>query len=168
MCLDTSVFILDTASVSPASRAKLEDALMGGDAELGARRMIESEYVLSMNASKEFHANDFVDITNAGKSRSGIARILKVLSPFVYNPRSTFNKAADVSAELQDIAGMRQLDKFDPWTKNFLSEETHPSFKNPIGVMFLQQMTPAYEKVSENYWKTEDQRVALLARLKAA
>jgi len=167
MCLETSAFILDTTTVSPAARARLEGALGEGDAAAGARHMIGTDFVLRSNAARNFRAGDFVDVTGGTSERTPLAHVLHFLSPFVYNPRATFNKAGEESAELQEIVGARELAKLDPWTNKFVAEDARVRFKNPLGMLFLQYSTPAYGKVSENYWNTEDERAALLARLKA-
>ena len=166
--LETAAFILDTTPVSPAARLRLVDALRGGDPETGARHLIGCEYALSLNTKKDSRMGDFVDVSGPHQSRVWIARTLQLLSPFVYNPRATFNLAGDVSADLQDIVGRRELAKLDPRTERFIKEEARPRFKNLLGLLLLQQITPAYTKVSENYWRTQDLRAALLTRLKTA
>jgi hypothetical protein len=167
MCLDTSAFILDTTTVSPAARGRLEGALGGGDAAAGARHMIGTDFVLRSNATRDFRAGDFVDVAGGTSERAALAHVLQFLSPFVYNPRATLNKVGEESAGLQEIVGARELGKLDAWTNKFVAEDARVRFKNPLGMLFLQYSTPGFGKVSENYWNTEDQRVALLARLKA-
>jgi len=94
-----------------------------------------------------------------------LIRGLNAVSPFLYTPHRTFNQIGDLYSNWQDIAAHRQLDQLDIRWKAFLDEESRPGIRNIFGRWLELEMIPAYVKVSENYWRTQDQRAALLARL---
>ncbi len=69
--------------------------------------------------------------------------------------------------DLEEIAGRRQMEKFDPRVEQFSTRDTRPGFKNFAGSMLADQMVPALGKIAGSYWKTQDDRAALRARVQA-
>jgi len=165
--LETAGFVLDTTPVSPEARARLADAIRGGDPEAGARRLMTVDYAFALNAIMKERAGDFVQSYTYSGRRAWLRAPLNAASPFLYNPRATFNTYGALVADLQDFAGRRELGKITPRMTRFLQEDTRPRFKNLLGDLLLPAIVPAIQKVAENYWRTQDLRTALLARLGA-
>lgn len=155
-------WVLDNATVSPAARVRLATALTGGGGALGARRLVTVDYLQSTATLLDEPLGDFVNATD----RHGSLRLaLNLLSPFVYNRRATANLFGDHILELQDLAAHRELTQFARRQDEFLNQDARPRFKNFMGAFVINQTIPAYRKVLETYWKTEDDRLALLALL---
>ncbi len=91
--------------------------------------------------------------------------VLNGVSPYIYNPRATLNPIGDLYADWQERVAHRQMDQLDARWKSFYDEASRPSIKNICGRWFGLEMIPAYQKVSESYWRNQDQRAALLKRL---
>lgn len=163
--LDTASFILDNAAVSPAAQARLAAALSGGDPEAGARHLLSTEYAFHLGAFKGAPIGDILAESGLGDNHPCLRRAFNAASPFVYNPRATFNLYGDLYADLQDLNGRRQIARMNPRMKEFIEQDARPSLKNPLGKLLAKMAVPAYTKVSENYWRNQDQRAALLARL---
>lgn len=90
---------------------------------------------------------------------------LRQLAPIIYNPRRTLNLYCDMILEMQNRAVRRDGGDIDAAAK--LLEVPPVHFKNFAGPVLLTMITPAYNKILENYWKTEDLRTALQERLQA-
>jgi hypothetical protein len=160
--LRTAQWILDTAAVSPAARARLAAALAGGGGEFGARRLITVEYMQSAGTLADSRLGDLANLAD----RHGSLRVaLNLLSPFVYNRRACANLLGDHILELQDLAARRDLPQFARFQEEFLERDARPRFKNFMGSLVIEYFFPAYGKILESYWKTEDDRAALFARL---
>jgi hypothetical protein len=91
-------------------------------------------------------------------------RYLLPLQSITFNPRRTFNLYGELVVELQNLAVRRDAGDIDAEARRFL-EQRWPSFKNFTGTLLLSWITPAYKKILENYWATEDLRLALHGRL---
>ncbi|MFY9923988.1 MAG: hypothetical protein WAK51_05855 [Opitutaceae bacterium] len=165
LSLETANFILDNAAVSPAARARLAAALLGGDPEAGARHLLAIEYAFQLGAFGGARAGDILAEWGPRANHPWLRRTLNALSPFIYNPHATFNLYGDLYSDLQDLAGRRQLEQMGPRMKKFIDLDARPSFKNAFGKSLAQLTVPAYLKVTENYWRAQDQRAALVARL---
>ena len=165
MSLDTAAFILDTAPVSPAARARLAAALQGGDPEVGGRHLMAMGYAFQLGADGGRRLGDFWAEVGSGRRHPCLRGAVNAVSPFIYNPRATMNLYGDLSVDQQDLIGRRQLDQMDPRLKRFLEHDARPSFKNLFGKLIMSAVIPSYSKVAEGYWKTQDLRAALLARV---
>lgn len=172
MALETAGWVLDRTAVSPAARARFAAALAGGSSgEAGARRLIGIEYSFGLDAFSHLQLGDFLEAYTrdhflVGDFRRELPyRTLNPLSPLVFNPRRTFNLVGGLTARKQDLAAIRQGEKISELDRGFFASEGRPRFKNLAGAIFIAQSTPALMKVTEAYWKTEDLRTALGARL---
>ena len=161
--LQTAAFILDNSAVSPAARARLAAALQGGDPAAGGRYLLSTEYAFQLGAFGGKRLGDIYAGYGSGDKHPWLHRAYNVVSPFVYNPRATFNIYGDLYVDLQDIIGRRQLEQMNPRMKKFITQDARPSFKNLYGKLLAQMMIPPYSKVSENYWRNQDLRAALIA-----
>jgi Ca2+/Na+ antiporter len=163
MSVQTAGFVLDHATVSPELRGRLATALAApGGGEAGARRLMAIEYVFSSNA---YFGEGLGTMVIGKEFGSGSRRILDVVSPLVFNRWATCNLYAEVSTLQQDIVGRREMETLKPRIEQFFAAEGRPGFKNPVGSVLLRLMIPAYGKVGESYWKTQDERTVLLARV---
>jgi hypothetical protein len=161
LAMSTASFILDHATLSPSARARLFEALaVPGGGAAGARRLIAVEAAQYTAIVSQQSLPDIVAI-----KYPWLSRMLRVLSPLVYNPRASFNLYNSVSAEMQDLAGNRQLDQFEALQKRSAEDDFRPRFKNLSGRFLLKRSTPVFSKIVSSYWKTQDMRAALLERL---
>jgi hypothetical protein len=163
--LQTAAFILGNSDVSPGARARLAAALKDGDPEAGGRYLLSTEYAFQLGAFGAKQLGDIYAGYGNGDKHPWLHRAYDAVSPFVYNQRATFNIYGDLYFDLQDIAGRRQIAQMNPRMKKFITQDARPDFKNFFGKLLAQMMVPAYSKVSENYWRNQDPRAALLARL---
>jgi hypothetical protein len=46
-----------------------------------------------------------------------------------------------------------------------LNDEARPHFKNFAGALLMGAATPAMSKIAQTYWKAQDARAALVARV---
>jgi hypothetical protein len=126
---------------------------------------VTSEYVLELGSLGGLRIGDILAESSRGKDRLWLRRVFNAASPFLYNPRATFNLSGDLFADLQDLAGRRQIAQLNPRTVKFIDRDSRPSFKNLFGKLLLRMTIPAYNKVIETYWRNQDERAALLARV---
>jgi hypothetical protein len=162
MSLDTATFVLDHATVSPAARAQLAAVLAAdGGGPAGARHLIAIEYAIQLELTRDKSLGDLMVGAYSGWWRRG----LNAISPFVFNPRATFNVYGDFVADEQDFVANRQFDQLAARTKIFLNDEARPHFKNFAGALLMGAATPAMSKIAQTYWKAQDARAALLARV---
>lgn len=164
MTVETAGFVLDTATVSPAARARLAAVLRGGNVEAAARRLLIVDYVMTMGAFAERPLGDVLE----HEQRSWLRHPLNLVSPFVYNPRASFNIYGEFITDLADLLARREMTKFGPREIVFFKEEARPRFKNFMGSLLVRGVVPAYSKVSDSFWKTQDERAKLLARVTQA
>jgi hypothetical protein len=164
MTLETASIVFDTTAVSPAARARLAAVLEGGNPEAGARRLLMVDYVVSLGGIAERPLGDLM----MDMDRSWLRHPLNLISPFVYNPRASFNIYGEFITDLAELVARREMGKVEPRGLEFHLRETRPRFKNFMGLMLMRAMVPAYVKVSESYWKTHDERAKLKARVTAS
>ena len=164
----TADFILDHAVISPESRARLAAVLAApGGGEIGARRLIVEEYCFHLASSNGLGLGDLTAVAASDEHYPwAVYWSLNALGPLLYNQRSTFNQYAELTAKLEDIVGRRQLDQLDPTATKWIGERDAPHFKNFGGSLYLSISVPAYNKVSQSFWDTQDLRAALLVRVR--
>lgn len=167
MSLNAAAFILDTTPVSAAAKAKLVAALEGGDPERGARNLLATEYARQFGWMSHEKAGNLLSVVQNGSDNRHPwgTRVLNLISPLAYNPHITFNQVGDLYADMSDLTAKRELDKFDARWKSYFDEASGAGIKNLFGRYLTMMMIPAYQKVAESYWQTQDLRASLLARL---
>jgi hypothetical protein len=158
-------YVLKTARISDSSRARLAAAVGGGDAEAGARHLAGVTYAYEVSALAR-PAGDVVASARTEDEPRWMRYMVNLEGPFILNPRATLNGYGDLSADMQDFAAKRQIDKLGPRIQQFLEAYAGPRFKNLLGRMLMADAPVAYPKVIENYWNAFDDRTALLAQLK--
>lgn len=169
--LETADFVLNATEVSPAARTRLAHALSGGmESETICRRLIGVEYVWASDVLLKERLGDL----NAGaawaespKSIAWRRHALNSVGPLVYNPRRTLNLYADINHEMADLAARREFKKLEQRSAGFFRTLVDRGPKNLGGILMLSLYTPAYSKVVESFWKTEDLRSALYTRVKS-
>jgi hypothetical protein len=164
MGIEAADYVLKTAPVSPNARARLAAALEGGDAEAGARHLIAMSYAYDVSAWMR-PVGDVVASARSGDEPRWMRFLLDAAGPFIFNPRATLNSYGDLCADMQDLAAQRDFAKMGPRAQRYNDVDARPRFKNMLADL-LTSSNAAYAKVVENYWKAEDERVALLAQLK--
>ena len=120
------------------------------------------DYVGSVGEIVDRPLGDFANLTGR---RSALRVPLNLLSPFVYNRRASANLYGDHIFKMQELAAQRAIPQLIRRQAEFINQDARPRFKNFMGALVVDQTVPAYTKVVETYWKMEDNRAALLARL---
>ena len=87
------------------------------------------------------------------------------LCPIIFNSRRTINLYGDLTADLAELAAHREFKQLDQRMSEFMQHEGQMRFKNLGGSIVVSAAVPAYAKVVETFWKAEDLRLALHARL---
>jgi hypothetical protein len=168
MAMQTAGIVLERAAVSPAMRARLVTALSRpGGGEAGARRLVAVERVLAQNTILNSGIADAVGLEAEGAARL-VLLVLVTIDPFIYNPRATVNLLGDFLSEAEDLVGRRMLKEYDDRSRRFQEHDARPRFKNLGGRLLAVSSIPGYGKVANSYWKVQDERAALLAKLGAS
>jgi hypothetical protein len=166
MLIDAAAFTLQRTSVSPALRARMSAALkLGVGGEAGARRFVAIDYagVAGWLSGSPLGAGFKWD-----GSGGVLFTLVDLFGPLVYNKQRTLNLYGDLIGELQELAARREGGKIDLRANEFWANEGRPRFKNFYGPAISRMTAPALSKVVDSYWKIEDKRLALIARLDAS
>jgi hypothetical protein len=164
LCYQTAAFIMDRGNPSPASRARLLAALEGGNGPAGARRIVQVEYVLFTPILARLSFSDAMSAVSWGGAKR-LPAALNALTRLLINPCATANLYGDQVKELAALAEARDLGGFAARQQAFSHATMQGGMKNLGGRLLLNMATPAYQKVLENYWKIEDLRLEVRARL---
>jgi hypothetical protein len=165
LALETAWFVLGAAEVSPVSRARLSRALVGGSGgEEGARRLVSMEYAWGNVILGPWRSQQVI---LGNEALAQVRRRLSSVELIVFNSRRTLNLYGELTLELQGAAAARRAGEIDAVQEKFFQRQGRIRFKNCAGLLTLSRMTPAYKKIVENYWLTEDLRSALHQRLEA-
>ncbi len=168
LSLETTGFILDTAPVSPAARARLLAAVKGGDPVPGARRLVGGfDYAFMQVSLGSKSAGELFTYYDSRSTHPWLRAVMNAASPVLYNPKATFNAYGRLVGDQQDLAATRDYAGMEARNAAFLATDAAPRPKNFIGRLMLRSMVPAYVNVTKNYWRTEDLRAALTKRLEA-
>jgi hypothetical protein len=166
LSLETITFILNRHTPSSGTRARLAAAVAGGNSGAGARRLVLIEYPYLATTAREMALGAQLGFLN--DTRSGLARPLDIVSPFIFNPIATVNRYGDYIYEVAAMAEARELGKFAVRVSTFQTDLTrHSGPKNLGGSVLLSIAIPSYERLLKTYWEIEDLRNALHARLTA-
>ena len=164
MCVETAGIVLDQAPASAATRARLAAALSGENAPALARRLILVEYAQFAPSISSMKLGDLV--TYNGERLPILRRPLNLFSRILINPNATINLYGSYLYELAALAETRELGKFAVRSKDFGNQLQHLSgMKNLGGRLLLNMAVPAYQKVVESFWQTNDVRETLRKRL---
>lgn len=164
--LDAAAYVLRTTPESKGARERLASVLRGADPQAGVRHLVAIPYAYSVDSFSR-PAGAVIASESMDPQPAWMRSLLNAAGPFIYNPRATLNIYGDFVADLQDYAGRREFAKVAPRAQRFAAEDARPRFKNMLGTMMLVNATPAIGKVAENFWKANDDRVALLSSLGA-
>lgn len=166
MAMQTVGIALERAAVSPAMRARLVAVLSRpGGGEAGARRLVAVERILGQSTILNSAIADVINLeADAGAPRW----LLGAIDPFIYNPRATANLLDGFLTEAEDLIGRRMLKEYDERARRFEEHDARPRFKNLGGRLLVASSIPGYGKVANSYWKVQDERAALLAKLGAS
>jgi hypothetical protein len=165
MLIETAALTVQQTPVSPVMRARLAAVLkLGAGGEAGARRLVAVDYAGVAGWLSEGTLGAGFKWDGKGGPRTAL---FDIFGPFVFNRQRAINTYGDLISELQELAARREGGKIDLRTKEFWAHQNRSRFKNFYGSYLMQMFTPALAKPVESYWKVEDQRIALLARLAA-
>ncbi len=164
MALETASFVLDTAPVSAAARARLAAAARPDNAELAARRLLVVEYANSLGGVRDMPISAMLALST---QHPWLGRFADLLSPFLYNPRASYNLYGELYTDLQEMLARRDVAKMSAREQQFWQAHP-PQFKNFLGTLIMRMAIPAYTKVGESYWKTHDIRTKVHARALAS
>jgi len=167
--LDKLPFVLDHGAASAAAREQFAATLRAGQTgAAGARKMTLVDFVTYMVPSVLTHpiSQMIINYHSNDLGQSLINHTLQVLDPLLMNPRATLNLAGNYfdvlagRAAQRDIAGMAAMsDKFEVDCSGAVP------MKNIGGRQILSESIPVYSKITEQYWKAQDEITAMLARL---
>ncbi len=164
LALDSAGFVLDLTPVSPVARARFAAALAGGvGGEAGVRRIFDLDYVWGLSCVLNRPLGDMVAFYDPVPL--WFRGPLNLAGAVVYNPRHTANLQGEILAEMREMAAHRQLDQLYACDESFPDQQGRPHFKNLVGSLLLLEAHPTAVVVVRSFWKEEDQRAALLARL---
>ncbi len=167
MALQTAGFVLDHATVSPASRAAFAAEIASATSgPPGARRLILIEYALFQPMLSMFVGGDAAE-NLGGPGGKIFQRVVHVLGGIVVNPRATQNLVGDRYYQLAALAEDRRLGELEaskgPINRDFIGGY---HVKNIGGRLIADMGMPAFSKVVKSYWDIDDLRTTLLTRLK--
>ncbi len=150
-------FVLSVSETSVESRLRLLTVLQSRENPVeGARKLVWSDYLVSTGA-----------LLNIGRQLDEDS--LQGDSPYghriFFNPKATANLFGHYFDTLSDHAAARDFSAINTQQAITFDEPRSWRIKNLAGYLFLDMATPAFSKVIESYWETEDLAVALEARL---
>jgi hypothetical protein len=164
LCIRTAAFVLDRCQVSTESKIALSEALASGvGGETGATQLVTGEDAILMTLySPEVSYNAVREILPRAESWH---LLVPIIGPFVYNPNRTSALRLEYESHVLDSARNGNADEIKAYSMRFFSGPAAPSLKNAAGIFLLSSTTPAYSLVVKNYWRVEDERLALLGRV---
>ena len=168
MATERALYVFDHADTSPAARAEFAATLSAGlSPEVGARRLIMEEYVTFWSDGfPKHHFSEMIFFESTSPSPG--KKLLDLFSGLLLNPRATMNLAGGYFTDLADLAAKRDLAGMGGRDDLFNEDMSgRAPIKNIGGRFLLAQSIPAYSKIATQYWLEQDDRAALLARLKA-
>ncbi|MSU70146.1 MAG: hypothetical protein EXS39_05100 [Opitutaceae bacterium] len=164
--IETAVFVLDHATVSPAAQAEFSTTLAAMNAPAGARRLLLIEHV-GFTPLLVSLGSGLADTSYFGGKTTVWHYPLLAVNRLVVNPRATQNLIGERFYELAALAGPRDLVRFMLRTHEIERDfaGVHQP-KNLGGRLLANLRNVRFDKIVTSYWETEDARLALLARLK--
>ncbi len=157
----TAEWILDHAEVSPAARERLATALEGSEGEVGARRLIMAEYAMEVGYFSDLPFVNLLQVQNVVPRM-----LLQLLRPFIFNQRATANLYTKHAYINQELAASRTLKTKHDATAYLAPGSILPSFKNYMGSLIINNLSFNPTNAVESYWQNEEDRAALIARLR--
>ncbi|MCF7689797.1 MAG: hypothetical protein K9N01_16015 [Cephaloticoccus sp.] len=158
----TAEWILANAEVSPDAKARLAAALEGSGGEKGARRLIMAEYAMEVGYYAELPFVTLIQVNNIVPRT-----FVRIIKPFVFNRRATANLYTKHAYINQELAAKRSLKAKQPMPKYLPTGSIRPTFKNYMGTMIINNLSFNPTNAVDSYWKNEDARADLHARLTA-
>ena len=166
-CYETANFILDRGGLADVDRLELKSVL----ADAVPMAVVFRNGILGDSVSI---CSSFEDASRNRKAPSmtekgdGVDRFLSAIVPIMpvfYNPHRTERIYQQLMQEVSRLASERKLDDLDARLSSFV--RTPPRFdgKNPAGRLIMAMAVPALQKVANQIWEKEDERLALLKRL---
>jgi hypothetical protein len=152
-------FILDQSPLSPLKRKAIHEALsLGVEPAVGIRQMLTAEYVYALNQL----------VTMDGSKDETFESFRPWLQPraLFYQPRRSLNLYWELVQTAQDFLSHRRPGDFEETINLAVERHATPRIKNLAGQWICVAAQPAFGKVGASFWEIEDQRIALLHRLK--
>jgi hypothetical protein len=164
MTLQTTLIVLDHATVSEATRRRLSAVLANENAPAMARRLIMEDFVQFWSSYLTMKLGDAI-VPDRGLV-SCLHGPLNLLSALFLNPNATVNLYGDHVRELAALAEERDLRQFATRNWSFGDEALlEAGLKNLGGRLMVNRAVPAYDKALEMHWKVADLRAAVRQRL---
>ena len=163
--------VLATGEISAVTRERLAVALAPApDTAEQARLLIWCEYPVLSNLLLSLDAENASTIfTQPGSENPLLRGLARFAFTVLMNPRLTVNQYGDYLVLSGDAAARRDHAALTSMAEKFVQNlAIQIPGKNQGGRMILAMAAPAYTKVVENYWKADDERAALLAKLQPA
>jgi hypothetical protein len=165
--------ILEKNKVSQATKAEIASILREappvavgiGNAFTGERYFFRTE----MDRLRTDVTEVLKSLKQTGQSDTSLQAIpfvdYRLVLSFLFNPNRAEKEYDDFLTETCLLGQNRRLDSSDIAEKAFEEKLSLRRLKNPVGRSLSSMAAPAFDKVLENFWKVEDQRVTLLQRL---
>ncbi len=156
--------ILSTGGVSPATRAKLRDALESAPPIADVMHNIfggEIEYAASV--LDQYENESAGDIAGDSRIDPWISTGMSFAGRLVFNRNRTLRVVADTIREAEALAVAREYDRLDKWQPP--KTRWDDQIKNPVGRLLGAMIISAPGKEIQRIWEDEDLRLDLLKQL---
>ena len=166
-------YVLSHSTVSPERRSELAAAIDGYDSAAMLNRMFLIEYAgfyEELVSEKMKLGTMFFDyqIGAFGRRPDTFVRVLDQLDSLLLLPRATVNECAVGTEEIVKLALRRDLDGLKEYGETLSPPRLRIArLKNVGGGMLLDVTFLPYQRLVRNCWNHDDERLALLAELRA-
>jgi hypothetical protein len=149
--------LINSGKLSPQSRSAIADALRQAPS---IQLLIHQSFL-----GEEITGRAAIDSVVSSMAEQQKAKIsdIRFLQRLLFNPHRTERKFVDFMNEARRLSELHQLEAAKKLRVEFDGRISQWRIKNPAGQMILRMMLPIVN--TENLWKGEDQRGALLRLL---
>ncbi len=156
--------ILSTGGVTPATRAKLREALESAPPIADVMHNIfggEIEYAASV--LDQYEAESAGTLADDSRIDPWIGTGMSLAGRLVFNRNHTLRVVADTIHEAEALAVAREYDRLDKWQPP--RTRWDEQMKNPVGRLLGAMIITAPGKEIQRIWEDEDLRLDLLKQL---
>ncbi len=151
--------ILATLTEAPSIKLAFANAFLG-------EQIIARESMDSMRGNPQAAFNELVNVVKVFDDKRDVQLFQNnVLRHFLFNPNRTEREYADYLTESCELLQNRHWDRSEKIAAAFEAKVTSWQLKNPVGRLFGAMALPAFQKIAQNFWQAEDQRIALIHHL---
>jgi hypothetical protein len=160
--------IVETGKLSPETRTRaLETLESAPPLSLVFKNMFVGEQLYARGTFEKVGAAMDENVTMLARE-SKLGATPGWLHPLIFNPHRTEREYGEILNACQTTATRRATTKAPKTDRGIDEEMSAWSLKNPVGRALHSLALPAFSKVIENTWIAEDQRMALIRKLRAS